>query len=145
MFTGFFQHSMDVKNRLFIPAKFRSGKKGSEEFILTYGLERCLFMYNPAGWRNIEEKLKKLPLTKADARAFMRIFLSSATKTSVDNQGRILVPQNLCMYANIKKEVVIIGVMDRIEIWSKEKWFIYSKEFHTKFTKISEKLVELGV
>lgn len=145
MFTGFFQHSLDKKNRLFIPAKFRSEKKQNKEFILTCGLEKCLFMYNLAGWSNIEAKLKMLPLTKADARAFMRIFLSGATKTVVDTQGRILVPKNLCTYANIRKEVVIIGIMDRIEIWSKGKWSIYSQKSYTKFTKISEKLAELGI
>lgn len=145
MLAGFFQHSLDKKNRLFIPSKFRSSKKGKKEFILTYGLEQCLFMYDLEGWKNIETKLGKLPLTKADARAFMRIFLSGATQTTLDSQGRILVPKNLCSYAGIVKEIVVIGVMDRIEIWSKRKWSVYSKKSYTKFAKVSEELVELGI
>jgi MraZ protein len=146
MWAGFFQHSLDKKNRLFIPSKFRSSnKKGRKEFILTYGLERCLFMYDLAGWKNIETKLRKLPLTKADARAFMRIFLSGATQTVVDSQGRVLIPRNLCVYAGIRNEAVVIGVMDRIEIWSKIKWSVYSKKSYAKFSKVSEELVELGI
>ncbi|MFH1784277.1 MAG: division/cell wall cluster transcriptional repressor MraZ [bacterium] len=142
MFIGEYRHSIDNKSRLFIPSKFRSGVK---KFILTRGLEDCLFMYPVSSWKNITQKLKSLPLAKSEARAFSRILLSGAAQCSIDRQGRILVPQNLGSFANVKKNVVIIGVLDRIEIWSVENWNSYSGKSIKSFTELAEKLIDLGI
>ena len=142
MLTGQYDHSLDGKNRLFIPAKLRQNVR---KFIITSGLEGCLFVYTPDNWKKITERLKALPLTKADARKFMRTFLSGASECDVDEQGRILIPKNLCSYANIRKEAIVVGVLDRIEIWSKSNWERYRKEAEKKFVEVAEKLVDLGI
>nr|MQY53082.1 division/cell wall cluster transcriptional repressor MraZ [Bacillota bacterium] len=99
MLIGQYRHSLDGKNRLFIPARLRQNVR---KFIITSGLEGCLFVYTPENWRKITERLKTLPLTKADARKFLRTFLSGANECPVDDQGRILIPKTLCSYANIR-------------------------------------------
>jgi len=142
LLTGQYDHSLDGKNRLFIPAKLRQNVR---KFIITSGLEGCLFVYTPDNWKKITERLKALPLTKADARKFMRTFLSGASECDVDDQGRILIPKNLCSYANIRKEAIVVGVLDRIEIWSKSNWERYRKEAENKFVEVAEKLVDLGI
>jgi len=142
LLTGQYDHSLDGKNRLFIPAKLRQNVR---KFIITSGLEGCLFVYTPDNWKKITERLKALPLTKADARKFMRTFLSGASECDVDDQGRILIPKNLCSYANIRKEAIVVGVLDRIEIWSKSNWERYRKEAEKKFVEVAEKLVDLGI
>jgi len=142
LLTGQYDHSLDGKNRLFIPAKLRQNVR---KFIITSGLEGCLFVYTPDNWKKITERLRALPLTKADARKFMRTFLSGASECDVDDQGRILIPKNLCSYANIRKEAIVVGVLDRIEIWSKSNWERYRKEAENKFVEVAEKLVDLGI
>ncbi|MEE8179833.1 MAG: division/cell wall cluster transcriptional repressor MraZ [bacterium] len=142
MLIGQYCHSLDGKNRLFIPARFRQNVR---KFIITSGLEGCLFVYTPENWRKITERLKTLPLTKADARKFLRTFLSGANECPVDDQGRILIPKTLCSYANIKKEAIVVGVLDRIEIWSKSNWERYQKEAEKQFVEVAEKLVDLGI
>ena len=142
MFIGEYKYSIDNKNRLFIPSKFRTGIR---KFIITRGLENCLFMYPANKWKEISFKFKKLPLAKAEARAFLRVLLSGATECDVDRQGRILVPKNLCTYAKIKQNIVIIGVLDRIEIWDKDVWQTYSGKAVKSFTDLAEKLIELGI
>jgi MraZ protein len=139
---GQYSHSLDGKNRLFIPARLRQNVR---KFIITSGLEGCLFVYTPENWRKITERLKTLPLTKADARKFLRTFLSGANECPVDDQGRILIPKTLCSYANIKKEAIVVGVLDRIEIWSKSNWERYQKEAEKQFVEVAEKLVDLGI
>jgi MraZ protein len=139
---GQYCHSLDGKNRLFIPARLRQNVR---KFIITSGLEGCLFVYTPENWRKITERLKTLPLTKADARKFLRTFLSGANECPVDDQGRILIPKTLCSYANIKKEAIVVGVLDRIEIWSKSNWERYQKEAEKQFVEVAEKLVDLGI
>jgi len=139
---GQYRHSLDGKNRLFIPARLRQNVR---KFISTSGLEGCLFVYTPENWRKITERLKTLPLTKADARKFLRTFLSGANECPVDDQGRILIPKTLCSYANIRKEVIVVGVLDRIEIWSKSNWERYQKEAEKQFVEVAEKLVDLGI
>ncbi len=126
MFMGEYHHNIDDKGRLIIPAKFREGL--GDEFIVTRGIENCLFAYSKKDWEKIVEKLESLPFTKKDARSFNRFFLSGATNAEVDKQGRINITSPLISYANIKKECVIIGVGDRLEIWSLEDWnnFFYS-------------------
>jgi len=139
---GQYRHSLDGKNRLFIPARLRQNVRS---FVITSGLEGCLFVYTPENWKKITERLKALPLTKADARKFSRTFLSGASECPVDDQGRILVPKTLCNYANIRKEVIVVGVLDRIEIWSKNNWERYQKEAEKQFAEVAEKLVDLGI
>ncbi|TET40490.1 MAG: division/cell wall cluster transcriptional repressor MraZ [Elusimicrobia bacterium] len=142
MLIGQYRHSLDGKNRLFIPARLRQNVR---KFIITSGLEGCLFVYTPENWIKITERLKTLPLTKADARKFLRTFLSGANECPVDDQGRILIPKTLCSYANIRKEVIVVGVLDRIEIWSKSNWERYQKEAEKQFVEVAEKLVDLGI
>jgi len=142
LLIGQYRHSLDGKNRLFIPAKFRQNVR---RFVITSGLEGCLFVYTPQNWKRIAERLKALPLTRADARKFLRTFLSGASECHLDDQGRILIPQSLCKYANIGKEVIVVGVLDRIEIWSRSNWQGYQREAEKKFVEVAEKLVDLGI
>lgn len=142
MFIGEYQHAIDNKNRMIIPSKFRDSL--GEGFVLTKGLDGCLYAYTLEEWKVLEEKLKKLPLTSKDARAFVRFFFSGANEIDIDKQGRALIPQNLLEYAEIKKEIVSIGVSTRIEIWAKEKWEEYNSQ-NIDFDGIAEKMSELGI
>ena len=143
MFLGEFQHSLDTKGRIIVPAKFREDL--GEKFILTRGLDNCLFVYPKEEWALMEEKLKKLPLTKADARAFVRFLFSGATECELDKQGRILIPVNLRDYSNIDKDAVIIGVSNRVEIWSLENWEKFSLNAEQSFEEIAEKIVDFDI
>ena len=120
MFIGEYEHSVDAKGRVIMPAKLREDI--GEKFILTKGLDGCLFAYSQNEWTNFEEKLKTLPLTNKNARDFVRFFLSGAIECEIDKQGRFLIPSNLRSYANLNKEIVILGVGTRIEIWDKDTW-----------------------
>ena len=120
MLMGEFHHNIDDKGRLTLPAKFR--EELGDSFIITRGLESCLFVYTMDEWKKITERLNNLPFTRKDARSFMRFFLSGATAVEFDKQGRINITSPLVTYADLKKECVIIGVGDRLEIWSSEKW-----------------------
>ena len=142
MLIGEYSHTMDAKGRLILPSKFRS--ELGERFIVTKGFDGCLYGYSIEEWKNIEEKIKTLPLvTGKDARNFTRFFFSSAIECEIDSQGRILISQNLREFAYLKKEVVIIGVSSRIEIWSKEKWNDYNDAQDTE--DIAEKMSFLGI
>ena len=140
MFMGEFHHSIDDKGRLILPAKFREDL--GDNFIITRGLEECLFIYSISEWEKITHKLNNLPFTKKDARSFMRFFLSGATATEFDKQGRINITSPLISYANLKKECVIIGVGDRIEVWSKEKWDDFYDSNMEKLSDIAETLFD---
>ncbi|MFU0823762.1 division/cell wall cluster transcriptional repressor MraZ [Clostridium sp.] len=142
MFIGEYTHSLDSKNRMIIPSKFREDL--GDRFVLTKGLDGCLYIYPMDEWKILEQKLKKLPLTSKDARAFVRFFFSGANEVTLDKQGRALIPQNLLEYAQINKEIVSIGVMTRIEIWGKEKWEEYNSS-NIDFNEIAEKMSELGI
>ena len=120
MFMGEYNHIIDAKGRLIIPARFR--ELLGEEFILTKGLDGCLSIYPMDAWEAFETKIRALPLTNKNARTFTRFFVAGATNCELDRQGRILVPQTLREFAGLEKEVVLTGNLDRIEIWSKEKW-----------------------
>ena len=120
MFMGEYNHSVDAKGRLIVPSKFR--EQLGNEFVVTKGLDGCLFVYSQEEWKRIEESLREKPLTSKDARKFMRFFFAGAANCEVDKQGRILLPANLREYAGIDKEVVSVGVFSRVEIWSKDKW-----------------------
>lgn len=141
MFMGEYQHTLDNKGRIIIPTKFRN-ELGSS-LILTRGLDQCLFAYPKSEWMQLEQKLRSLPFTKADARAFTRFFFSGANEVEFDKQGRIRIPSNLRQFAALKKDCVIIGVSSRIEIWSKELWQEYASASEEAFTKIAESLVDL--
>lgn len=140
---GEYQHSLDEKGRLIIPAKFRDDLGSS--FVITRGLDKCLFVYPAGEWSSLEEKLKNLPLTKADARSFVRFLLAGATQSDLDTQGRVMLPQNLREHANIQRDVVVIGVGTRVEIWAKEEWETYESNASSSFEEIAEKIVDLGL
>ena len=142
MFIGEYQHALDSKNRIIVPVKLREGL--GNKFVITKGLDGCLYAYPLEEWRILEEKLKTLPLTNKDARAFVRFFFSGACEIEVDKQFRGLIPQNLKEYAGIEKDIVSIGVLSRVEIWSKEKWDGYN-ESDVDFDKIAEKMNDLGI
>ncbi len=127
MFMGEYHHNIDTKKRIIIPFKFRS--ELGDNFVLTRGLDNCLFIYSQVEWQNIITKYKSLPNIK-EARNFMRFFLSGAVECQLDKQGRIKIPHPLTKYASLEKECIIIGVNDRLEIWSKDKWeqFIIENE-----------------
>ena len=143
MFMGEYNHTVDKKGRLIMPAKFR--EMLNDKFIITKGLDHCLFVYPIDEWEFIEQKLKSLPFTQKDARAFVRFFFSGALETEIDKQGRILIPPNLREFAKINKEVVVIGVSTRIEIWSREEWESYRNDAELSYEQIAEKMVELGL
>lgn len=143
MFMGEYHHNIDDKGRLIIPAKFR--EKLGDEFIVTRGIENCLFAYSKENWEKIVEKLESLPFTKKDARVFNRFFLSGATNAEVDKQGRINITSPLVSYANIEKECVIIGVGDRLEIWSLEAWNNFFDSAQNNMSDIAENLFDGSV
>lgn len=138
MFMGEYHHNIDDKGRLIIPAKFR--EELGETFIVTRGLDGCLFVYPNNEWNSIVAKLKQLPFTKKDARSFMRFFLSGATVCDFDNQGRVNITSPLIEYADITKECVVIGVNDRIEVWSKSSWENFFNSNEDKLSDIAEDL-----
>lgn len=140
MLIGEYHHSIDEKGRLIIPSKFR--EEIGSSFIVTRGLDGCLFVYSLVEWERIVAKLKKLPFTKKDARTFTRFFLSSATVCQFDKQGRINLVNSLIEYANLKKECAIIGVNDRLEIWSLDKFNNLMNENFEKLDEISENLFD---
>jgi MraZ protein len=142
MFMGEFQHTIDEKGRMIIPAKFR--EELGPTFIVTRGLDQCLFVYPLAEWAVLEQKLKALPLMKADARAFTRFFFSGAVECELDKQGRINIPANLREHAKLEKECVVIGVSNRVEVWAKETWEEYFRQSEDSFNEIAEKLVDLN-
>ncbi len=138
---GEYSHTIDSKGRLIIPARFREGL--GDKFVVTKGLDNCLFVYPQPEWAALEQKLKSLPFTRADARAFVRFFFSGATESNLDKQGRVLLPSNLREYAQLSKDVVVLGVSSRVEIWSKERWDEYNTAAGQSFEQIAEKIVDL--
>ena len=143
MLIGEYEHSLDAKGRLIMPAKLREDL--GEKFIITKGLDGCLFGFSQTEWTNFEEKLKTLPLTNKNARDFVRFFLSGATECEIDKQGRFLIASNLREYAGMEKEIAIIGVGTRIEIWNKDKWKTYNSEENISADEIAENMTMLGI
>lgn len=138
---GEYRHSIDDKGRIIVPTKFREDL--GQSFIVTRGLDHCLFIYPHPEWTQLEAKLKALPFTKADARAFTRFFFSGACEVELDKQGRIRLPVNLRDFAKLEKECVVIGVSTRIEIWCKELWEQYYADSEESFNKIAESIVDV--
>jgi MraZ protein len=143
VFMGEYLHSIDNKGRLILPAKFRD--ELGDTFIATKGLDNCLFVYTRAEWAILEEKLKKLPLAKPEARAFVRFFFSGAAELDCDKQGRVLLPTNLREHARLEKDVVVIGVSTRIEVWDKTAWEEYNQKISPTVAEIAENLADLGI
>jgi len=142
MFMGEYQHSIDEKGRIIIPAKFRDAL--GSHFVVTRGMEQCLFVYPPEEWTLMEQKMKSLPLMKSEARAFTRFFFSGATECELDKQGRANLPNTLVDHAKLTKDCVVIGVSTRVEIWSKSIWDDYSRQSEQSFNDIAEKLVDFN-
>ena len=140
MLIGEYRHNIDDKGRIIIPSKFR--EEIGMKFVVTRGLDGCLFVYSMDEWNKIVSKLQTLPFTKKDARTFMRFFLSSATVCEFDKQGRINLTNSLILYAGIQKECTIIGVNDRLEIWASEKLDAIMEENELNFSAIAENLFE---
>lgn len=143
MFIGEFQHHLDQKGRMAVPAKFRSELAGGA--VVTRGLDRCLFVLTKAEWQKLADKLVALPIAQANSRAFVRLMLAGAMDVEVDAQGRVLLPDYLRQYADLKREVVVAGLMNRLEIWNREAWAKYKAKTESASEEIAEKLGELGI
>lgn len=143
MFIGEFTHNLDVKGRIAIPVKFRDKVSGGA--IITRGLDHCLFIFTNKEWETLAQKLIALPMAQANSRAFSRLMLAGAMDVELDKQGRILIPDYLREYAGLKKEIVVAGIYNRMEIWDKEKWNEYKTKTESESDEIAEKLGELGI
>lgn len=138
MFLGQHEHNLDDKGRLSLPSKFRERLGAS--FIVTKGLDRCLFIYSMSEWENIDRRLRELSTTKSDARSFARMFFAGAAECECDKQGRINIPPQLREHADLSREAVVIGVGNRVEVWSRDRWREYSQEALLDYEKIAEEL-----
>ena len=143
MFIGEYHHTIDDKGRIIIPAKFRD-ELGSN-FVVTRGIESCLFVYPNKNWDQICEKLNSLPFTRKDARIFNRFFMSGATNVELDKQGRVNISKPLIDYANLLKDCVIIGTGDRLEVWSQESWESFFDSTKDSMSDIAENLFNESV
>lgn len=143
MFIGEYNHSVDVKGRISMPAKFR--EQLGETFYLTKGLDESLFVFSESEWKVFEDKLKALPLTNKSARAFVRLFFAGATECTFDKQGRILIPQTLREFSHIEKEAIVIGAGTRIEIWNTTHWEAYNNPDNLSYDEIAEQMADLGI
>jgi len=143
MFIGEYNHNLDDKGRVAVPAKFRAMLKGGA--VVTRGLDNCLFLYTKKEWQELAAKLAKLPISKSNTRAFARLMLAGAMDVDFDNQGRIMLPEYLRKFAGLKKNLIIAGLYDRLEIWDEAVWNKYKKGTEKKSAAIAEALGELGV
>lgn len=143
MFIGEYQHNLDDKGRLAIPAKFRRDlQKGA---VVTRGLDNCLFLYTKTEWAKLAEKLATLPFSQSNSRAFSRLMLAGAMDVEVDKQGRVVLPEYLRNFAGLKKNAIIAGLYSRIEIWDETKWSEYKSQTEAQSNEIAEHMAELGV
>jgi MraZ protein len=143
MLIGEYQHNLDEKGRLAIPAKFRNILK--EGAVVTKGLDNCLFLYSKEKWQEMAEKFAKLPVSQAKARAFSRHMLAGAMEVEFDNQGRITLPEYLRKFANLHKKLIVAGLFDRLEIWEESEWNKYRSGNDKNSNRIAESLGELGI
>lgn len=143
MLTGEFNHSIDAKGRLIIPSKLRESL--GEHFVITKGMDGCLFLYPENEWEAFEDKLRTLPLTNKKARDFKRFFLGSAVEGELDKQGRVLISSSLRAYASLDKEVVLAGVLDMVEIWSKDAWEARTADVEENIEDIASDMEDLGL
>ena len=142
MLIGEYSHAIDAKGRMIVPAKFREDLGFS--FIITRGLDGCLYGYPQDQWKQLQDKLKQLPQSKKESRAFTRFFYSAATEVEFDKQGRINIPQTLRGHAQLEKNCRIIGVSDRIEIWSEDRWLSFAEEVEENFEDLAENMIDFG-
>lgn len=140
MFMGEHHHNIDDKGRIIIPSRFRETL--GKTFVITRGMDECLFVYPMEEWQLLEKKMENLPFTKKDARAFTRFFFSGASECELDKQGRTMIPATLRQYAGLSKECVVIGVSARVEIWSKENWERYFAASQESFSEIAENIAD---
>mgnify|MGYP001607792771 FL=1 len=143
MLIGEYQHTLDTKKRLAVPAKLR--KELGETAVLTRGLDNCLFLYPMQEWQKLTEKLSQLSVGSGDTRSFLRLMMAGATEVELDQLGRILIPDYLKNYAGLKQRVIIAGVYNRLEVWDEERWNTYKGEVEKNTDMIAEKLGELGL
>lgn len=143
MLLGEYQHNLDAKGRMAVPAKFRQQLAAGA--IITRGLDRCLFIFSGKEWEILAQKLIALPLAQANSRAFTRLMLAGATDVDLDKQGRILIPDYLREYAGLKKQTIVAGLYNRIEVWDSESWKQYKAKTESQSDEIAEKLGELGI
>lgn len=143
MFIGEYNHSVDEKGRMAVPAKFRTKLK--QGAVVTKGLDNCLVIYPRAEWEQLAEKLSSLPISQANTRAFSRLMLAGAMDIELDKQGRMVIPEYLRQYASVEKKVVVAGLYNRLEIWDQAKWESYRSETEDASNEIAEQLGELGV
>ena len=145
MFYGEYTHNIDRKGRLILPAKFRDICKEYQidRFLITRGLDKCIFMFTEDEWRIQEQKFKSMPFTKKETRSFNRMFFAGAVDTAPDKQGRFIIPQYLKDYAGIKRETIIIGVSNRIEIWNKKSWQAFYESSSESFEQVAENMLNL--
>lgn len=143
MLIGEYQHNIDTKKRLSIPAKFR--KDLGEKAVITKGLEKCLVVYTLSEWEKLAQKLNNLPTSQADARNFARLMLSGAADVELDKLGRILIPDYLKNYASLKKNVTVLGLATKIEVWDADNWEEHKRKTETSAGDIAERLKELGI
>ena len=141
MFMGEYSHTIDAKGRLIIPSRFR--EELGDNFVVTKGLDGCLFAYTNEEWKHFEEKLQAIPVSNQKGRRFARYFLAGATLCEVDKQGRILLPPVLREYANLQKDVVLVGVLSRVEIWDKDRWQENTYD-EDEMDEIAEHMADLG-
>ena len=142
MLIGEYKHTIDDKNRISLPSKFR--KEVGKSVVITRGLDQCLFLYSLYEWKKISEKIGELGMMQAETRGFNRFMLAGAAEISVDSVGRILIPENLKKFATIKSKVVFTGAYSRIEIWDEKKWDTYQSKVLKDADQIAEKLGDIG-
>ena len=143
MFIGEYQHNLDEKGRLAVPKKFRPNiNKGA---VVTRGLDNCLFLYTKTEWQKLAEKLANLPFSQANTRAFARLMLAGAMDVDIDKQGRIMLPEYLRSFAGLKKNIVVAGLYNRLELWDQKNWEAYKMQTEKDSSKIAEEMFNLGV
>lgn len=142
MFIGTYEHSIDDKGRLIIPSRFREGL--GERFVMTKGLDSCLYIFPMAEWEEQRNYLRSLPMSRSSARAYTRLFFAGACEAELDKQGRVVIPPTLREYAGLERDVVVIGVDTRVEVWSRAVWEEYSRKAEESYEEIAERLIELG-
>ncbi len=143
MLLGEYQHSIDDKGRMAVPAKFRKTLSGG--VVVTKGMDACLYLYPLEEWTKLADKIAKLPINQSDSRAFARLLLAGASHSEIDSQGRILIPEYLRKYAGIMSKAVVVGLYNRAEIWDEEKWKSYRSKVEDKTDEIAERLGDLGI
>jgi MraZ protein len=143
MFYGEYEHAIDRKGRIIIPARFRQvlNANNIDTLFLTRGLDGCLFLFAESEWRLAESRFKQVPFTKAEGRKFNRLFFSGASEVRLDRLGRVLIPKHLKEFAQIKQDVVVVGVSNRMEVWAKDKWREFYESSRQGYEEVAERVL----